>query len=587
VLSLLALSLVLAPAAWAGPAAVATADPPAPAPALAADIAPVPALETAASAELDRAMKSLRLTDAPPPYLIAYDLLDGDVINVFAEQGSLVTSNVDRYRNLRTEVRVGDYHLDSSNFSAFGEPDGVVQRRLPVEDNLVALRREIWLATDSAYKYAVEQFSRKQAARRDDPTPHPDDLVRVPPVVVSLPSPEGATVDRARIEGLVERLSAELAQFPGVEIAQAVARDWQGRRLVLTSEGTRIWQPTGYTVVRVEGTVRLPDGSASTDSRSWIVRTAADLPAEDAMRAEVHDLGEWLSGLKDAPVEEDYLGPVLFEAPAAVELFSQLLAAEIVGTPPIEEEGSSMVDTGHAPTARLGRRLLPVGWSVVDDPTTGAALGRYVYDQEGVAPKRVELVKDGVLDALLMSRIPRKDRAESTGHGRSLGGDRRGAMPAVVTVTPAHGVPEARLRRMGLRLSAQTGHDYVLVIRRLLPPPLTESLDVGFSGEGPLPGLTPPYEAYRLYADGHTQTVRSLGFSGVDRRVLRDIALAGPDSGPVDMLDAAPGPGRFQIGPTGGIPVTWSAPAVLITEMELTGRAGGEPRALELPPRVP
>ncbi|MFN7147312.1 MAG: hypothetical protein ACK4YP_26325, partial [Myxococcota bacterium] len=110
-------------------------------------------------------------------------------------------------------------------------------------------------------------------------------------------------------------------------------------------------------------------------------------------------------------------------------------------------------------------------------------------------------------------------------------------------------------------------------------------LDVGISGEGPLPGLTPPYEAWRLYNDGRTEPVRSLRFSGVDRRVLRDIALAGEGVGPVDTLDGPPGPARYQIGPTGGIPVTWDVPSVLITEMELVGGGGGEPRALPLPPR--
>lgn len=554
--------------------------------AVATDAAAIPAVEIALAAELARAMAGLRLSDAPAPALVAYDVLDGLVIDAFAEQGALVSTGEDPYRNLRVEVRVGDTSFDSSNFRAFGEPDGVVQRRLPIEDAQVALRREIWLATDAAYKYAVEQFSRKQAARRDDPTPRPPDWTVTPPVVANVPAPPVVPADRAALEGLVTRLSAELATFPEVEIAQAIARDWQGRRLVLTSEGTRLWTPTGYTVVRVEGTARLADGSTVTDSRSFLARGLGELPPEAELVAGVRELGTWLTALRTAPVEEDYLGPVLFEGPAAVELFSQLLAAEVVGTPPMEEDSGGMVDVGAAPSARIGRRLLPAGWSMVDDATTAdPVLGRYAYDQEGVAPKRVDLVQDGVLRALLMSRIPRKDLAESTGHGRSLGAERRSAVPAVVTITPRRSVPEARLHRAGLRLAAQTGRDYLLVVRALTPPALVESLDVGISGEGPMAGLTPPYEAYRLYADGRTEPVRVARFSGVDRRVLRDIALAGARTGPVDMLDGPPGPARYQIGPTGGLAVTWDVPSVLITEVEVSGSSGGEPRALTLPPR--
>jgi hypothetical protein len=576
-IALLALS-----AALAAPVVTAVASDPAAGPVTAA----VPVVQSALAAELGRGMEGLRLPDAPAPSLIAYDVLDGQVLDAFAEQGALVSSGADPYRNLRVEVRVGTPTFDSSNFSAFGEPDGVIQRRLPLEDSPLALRREIWLATDAAYKNAVEQYSRKEAARRDDPTPRAADWTVTPPVVATVPGPAIAPTERAALEALVAGLSGELATFPDVEIAQAIARDWQGQRLVLTSEGTRLWTPTGYTVVRVEGTARLPDGSTTTDARTWVVRSLADLPPHEELVASVRELGTWLTGLKTAPVEEDYLGPVLFEGTAATELFSQLLAAEVVGTPPIGSDSGGMVDIGGAPTARIGRRLLPAGWSMVDDATTSApVLGKYAYDQEGVAPTRVELVEDGVLRALLMSRIPRKDLAASTGHGRSLGADRRSAVPAVVTITPRKLVSDARLRRAGLRLAAQTGRDYLLVVRALTPPALVENLEVGISGEGPMTGLTAPYEAYRLYADGHTQPVRALRFSGVDRRVLRDIALAGPGAGPVDMLDGPPGPARYQIGPTGGLTATWDVPAVLITELELAGGGGGEPRALPMPVR--
>jgi hypothetical protein len=296
-------------------------------------------------------------------------------------------------------------------------------------------------------------------------------------------------------------------------------------------------------------------------------------------------MADWLARMPGASREEDYLGPVLFEGPAALEVFSQLLPAEVLGTPPEVEDG----DDGtrfRPPAARLGRRLLPLGWSVTDDPRLpSAALGAYASDQDGVPPRLVELVKDGVLRDVLMSRVPSLERAASTGHGRSLGNDRRSAMPAVIRVDPRRVATMKRLRRQGLRLAALTGRDHLLVVRRIEPPVLSGELDIAFSGEGPLPGLTRPYEAFRLYRDGSEVPIRSVQFSGVDRRILKDIALAAPGIGPVDTLDGPPGPGRFQIGPTGGIPVTWDVPAILVTEVELTGSGGGEPRVLKVPGR--
>lgn len=544
------------------------------------------AIDTALSTELTRAMASLRLPDAAPPYYITYDVLDGTVATAFGEFGALVQDEATPYRTLRTEVRVGDYNTDSSNFSSFGDPDGVVSRGLPPEDDITALRREIWLSTDDAYKQAIEQYSRKQAARKGKAPALAPDFTKTMPVTTTWDGKLPPQADAATVRSLASTLSAALDRWPQIEVGQCVARDWQGLRFTLSSEGARLWRPSGYAVVRVEGTIRTSDGAEVKDARWWVGRDLAHLPTAKEMLADVGEMADWLSGLAKAPKEDDYLGPVIFEGSAATELFSQLLAAELVGTPAAEEDDSG-ISFGRAPTARLGRRLLPAGWSVTDDPTANPnAAGAYAQDHEGVAPRKVDLVVDGVLRDVLMSRVPSKDRAGSNGHGRSLGNDRRAAMPAVVTVKAKRLDARAKLDKTALRLAAQTGHDYVLVIARIEPPAMTEDFSVTFTGEGPPPGLTPPYEAYRLYADGRHEPVRSLTFNGVDRRVLRDIAMASVGAGPTDMLDGPPGPPRFQIGPTGGIPVTWDAPSVLITEMELTSKGGGEPRALVLPKRT-
>lgn len=542
-------------------------------------------IEAALTAELARS-KDLRLADTPGPYAVLYDVLDGEVATTFAEFGATVSDDRQPYRNLRVEVRVGDYKLDSSNFTGFGIPDSVVSRGLPIGDggpaDAMAVRREAWLATDTAYKNAVELLARKQAALRGDTSPRPDDWTQITPLDYPLDKlPATTHADGDRIRAVTALLSGELSAFPQLELSQAVARDWQGARLQLSTEGSRAWRPTGYTVVRAEGTIRLPDGTEVTDSRSWIVRRPSDLPPDAEMVASVREMGSWLAALPTAATEEDYLGPVLFEAPAAVEMMSQLLASELVGTPPEIQDGDSVLSQGHAPTARIGRRLLPLGWSVVDDVAAAPEPVRYDIDQDGVAPSRVDLVEDGVLRDTLMSRVPNKDRTASNGHGRSLGEGRRGAMPANVSITAKKTLSRKALERQALRLAAQTGRDYVLVIGALQPPGLDGKIDVAITGEGQLAGLTAPYEAWRLYADGHREPVQALRFTGVDRRVLRDIAGAGAPAS-MTMLDGPPGAQRYTIGSTGGIPVRWEAPAVLITEMEINGGAGGEPRTLDV-----
>ncbi|MFT5683205.1 MAG: TldD protein [Myxococcota bacterium] len=550
---------------------------------IAAALAAPTDLMAAAEAELERAM-TLRLPDQPAPYYVSMEILDGSMSTALANFGAVTSHNTDRYRNLRVDVRVGSAMLDNTNFSpSFGERSGMSSRGLPDEDDPLALRREMWLALDTAYKGATEQLAAKLSAFEGrDPSAIPD-LSQAPALRTGPIDPP--TIDDEITAEIVTALTTRLGQTPGLEDASAIARDWQGVRMMCSSEGTRAWVPSGFTVVRIEGIIRSEDGGRIRDSRSWVARDVASLPPLDEMLAEVDELGTWLTALRDAPIEEDYLGPVLLEAPAAVEMFRQLLLPEIVGTPPQAEPPNPYQDfPSGAASARPGRRLLPQGWSVTDDPggLPGAA-GHFTHDYEGVAAERVELVVDGVARDLLMSRIPRKGFLVSNGHGRSLGLDRRSGLPGVIAVTPKRSRSQRRLERRALTLARQAGLDYVLVIGMIEPPALTEDFRVAFSGEGPLPGITRPLQAWRLYPDGTTQPVRGLEFVGVDRRAMRDVAVAGPMSAPMNLMDATPDSNRYSIGSVGGLPSTWSAPSVVITELELRGSGGGERRLLAPP----
>lgn len=571
------MSLLLALALSAAPAAAQTPPP-------GVDAARTP-LVLAAEAELER-IAQLHLPDSPAPYLVAYEVIDGEVATAEALFGALTTTDDGPYRMLRVDVRVGDYSLDSGNFEGnFGDRSGTRVRLLPDEDDVLALRREIWLATDEAYKGATEQLSSKLAAREGATRTFGPDLLRVEPLVT--PPRVRPAVPVAPLEAVVKDLSARLAGR-GLEEGRAVARSWQGVRVLISSEGHRAFIPTGFAVVRVEAVTRAADGARLRDTVAFVAETPAGLPPVEQMAAEVEEMVAWLDQLEQAPVEEDYLGPVLFEGPAAVELFRQLLAPEMSGTPAPERPPEGFDDGETVPTARLGRRLLPEGWSVVDDPVAAAEAGLpggYHHDFEGVPAQRVEVVQDGVVRTLLMSRVPREDVPASTGHGRSLGADRRVAIPAAVTVSPSRGRAMRRLEKRGLALARQTVQPYLLVVGNLEPPAVAEDFRIAFSGEAPLPGLTRPTRAWRLYPDGRREPVRGLEFVGVDRRVLRDIALAGRTGEPVGEMDAAPGPQRFNIGAVGGLPTSWAVPPVLISELEMHGGGGREQRALP-PPEV-
>src|SRR5260370_16933347 len=120
--------------------------------------------------EMSRAKARLELkvpgTDEPVrPYYLEYRLLDLDVREVVGEFGALMTSTHVKNRFMNVVARVGDYKQDSSNFVSdegfrgFIGPTGSVG----IDRDYDSLRQDLWIATDQAFKEAVETYSRKRA----------------------------------------------------------------------------------------------------------------------------------------------------------------------------------------------------------------------------------------------------------------------------------------------------------------------------------------------------------------------------------------------------------------------------------------
>ena len=120
--------------------------------------------------ELSRSMSSLKLPDQPAPYYIEYEVQDRISTRITARLGALVEDLVGRNRVLRVGVRVGNYDFDSSLFAGGGTTGGVIglsadgSTSAPLDDDYDTMRRQIWLATDAAYKRAVSVYAQKVAA---------------------------------------------------------------------------------------------------------------------------------------------------------------------------------------------------------------------------------------------------------------------------------------------------------------------------------------------------------------------------------------------------------------------------------------
>lgn len=536
---------------------------------LAVAAAPASASDTlfrALSDELQRSM-TLRLEDLDSPYFIQYSVDDTVVERIAASYGALERVEPSRSRTLQTIVRVGSMDLDNSNFS--GGRGGFGRRgssELPLDDDYLALRQAIWRVTDSYYKSAVETLTQKRAYLKDrtiEDRPH--DFTRAN-VVTSLQAQSTFSFDRKAWEDYARRISAQFSEHRHILDADVRLTAGTENRYLLNSEGSRVRTGLSEVMLRVTAEAQAADGERLSDQLVYFGQTPAQLPPLEKVLADVRSLAERLAQLLRAPVLKDYTGPVLIDGAASPQLFRQLFARGIAGqVDPVGSQRRNVSGTEDL-EKRLGKRVLPTSFHVYDDPRNAAfqgnpLAGHYLVDDEGVPAQRVEVVTNGKLQGMVMSRTPTKRFSQSTGHGRR--GSSEMPRPTIGCLyiesrdtKSADDLKKALQKaaddeglEFGLRISGLRGRD---------PSEIPSSFRAGRAAPGPR-GVSDPLAVYKVYVkDGREELVRGCEFRSLDERNLRRILAAGD----VPFLDN----NALSSTPSSSV----IAPAVLLEEMELS-----------------
>src|SRR5262245_52367196 len=108
--------------------------------------------------ELERSKAQLKMNLLQAPYYIEYRVSDVEDIVTEAAFGAIREDQRVHVRLLRVVVRLGDYKQDSYYGQGIGG-----NALLPLDNDPIALRHQIWLATDEAYKNAGEALTQKQS----------------------------------------------------------------------------------------------------------------------------------------------------------------------------------------------------------------------------------------------------------------------------------------------------------------------------------------------------------------------------------------------------------------------------------------
>jgi TldD protein len=578
--------------------------------------APVPAGETdqtlhAMHDEMERARTRLVLAGVGKPFYLEYRLLDLDVRSVTASFGALVSSSTARTRFMAVDVRVGDYHLDSSNFISEDGFQGFLGStgEVGIDRDYNSLRQDLWLATDQAYKAAVTQMALKQSFLRSlTKPPEIDDFSQAQPLVKVDPRIDPDWTSR-NWEEEAREASAVLKNFPQLYGNRVNYYLVYATTYRMTSEGTTVRSSRHLAAVEAAMDTQAEDGMSLHNYYSAYAALPAGLPDAATIAKALANASTDLMALRSSPLVPDYTGPVLFDAPAAASTLAQVLEPSLSGArPPLSmtRDFDSFLERfgGRSEwSGRVGTRVLPASVTLVDDPTLQEfqgqpLLGSYDVDDEGVNSQKVSLVDSGILKDLLMSRRPGPDFMYSNGHARSALLADPHPLSSNLLLQTTDALKPDDMRKKFLDSCKSDGHEWCLEIKRMDNPALSSVRQEDFSefvgelGGGISNGDRVPLLVYRVYvADGHEELARGGILEGLTLRSLRNILAIGDDPSVLTyMQNSQDGLAGTALGAFGsaqdGIPSTVAAPSLLLDDIEIRG-FHGEPSRLPLDPAPP
>jgi TldD protein len=552
--------------------------------------------------EMARSLARLQTADLGKPYYISYRLLDVQIRAVTADFGSIVNSTTSRSRFMLVQVRMGNYHIDSSNFITGGGFQGSIGNagQVGIDGDYYSLRQDLWLATDQAYKQAADQLARKNAFLNSlAKPPEIDDFAKIQePVVLLEPhaKPDWTSRDWDKE---AEDASAVYRSYPDIYAGRVTYYMIYQTYYLLTSEGTMLRVPSSSAGIEGAVQTQAPDGMPLHDFYSAYAETPAGLPAIDQVKQHLAQISQQLEDLRAAPAISDYDGPILFEPRAAGSLLAQLLAPSVSGARPplatvaLYDQMYTQLGGRSDWSGRIGQRVFPADVTLFDDPAAKEfdghpLIGGYQVDEQGVRGQRVTLVQNGLLEGLLMSRRPGPDFSTSNGHGRASGLGTATPSISNLFLQSSDGLDPQAMKQKLIDICKSDGNPWCLVVKRMDNPALAaihhgdlDSMLAGMVGGVPN-GDRMPLVVERLWvSDGHEDLVRGARIIGLTVRNLRNLAAVGTDPAVFNYMQnpqfAATALAAFGSA-QGGLPSSIVTPSLLIRDVQVNGPHGGEQR---------
>lgn len=428
--------------------------------------------------ELQRNKNELTLADFGQPFFLSYALGESMNFDLVASLGTMINSYV-QPRSAVASVRLllGDYH-ESSDTRFIGQ---FVKTAMPVDGNYDISRRNLWLATDIAYKDALQNYMGKQAFLESNPEEPEeerlDDLGKAEPLGKLVENEAGYVLNRRDWEDHLRELSAVFKKYPDLFNSSVSLIGMRMEVYKRTSEGTKVKLPVSYVNLYVQASTTTDDGVRMTDDYSVVAATPQELPDMETLKEQLIQFAGNLNKWRNAePVTEYYSGPVLFEEQACAQIFID----NLLNRNGLFAYRKSLGDkTERTLGGRIGQkvvdsRITVKNYSTLEQYNHTALAGAYEVDAEGMMPaEELTLIENGMLKNLLNGRVPALNSPHSTGSSRFILTDDDVMFvtaPGTIHVQVNNGTRPEKMKQALLKAAKEEGLNYAYIVRKIAGP---------------------------------------------------------------------------------------------------------------------